>query len=61
MNRSQFFSLNLKQPVNQWLGMGLLVAMCFWVVIYYFANSTSIIGNGLVKIAQTDNSQSLAE
>lgn len=59
MNKTSFFSLDLKQSVNQWLGIGLLVVMCFWVVVYYFVNSTAVVSDKFVKIAATTQPQDL--
>ena len=53
MNAKQpFFSLDLRQPVNQYLGIALISVMCFWVVIYYFANKTQIIGENFAQASQ---------
>ena len=60
MNTPRFFRFDLRQPVNQWLGIGLLLVMCFWVVVYYFANSTEIISDKFVKIATTNAAQDTA-
>jgi len=60
MHKPGFFNLDLRQPVNQWLGIGLLTAMCFWVVVYYFVNSTEIVSNKFVKIATVANMQDSA-
>ena len=48
MQRQPFFSLDLKQTVNQWLCIALISLMCFWVVLYYFVHKTTAIGNNLV-------------
>lgn len=61
MDKPEFFSLSLKQPVNQWLGIGLLVAMCSWVVVYYLVNSSQIISNKFVNIAATTKSRNSAD
>jgi hypothetical protein len=49
MNGPSFFNFDLKQPVNQWLGIALVSVMCFWVVVYYLANRTVIIGDNFVQ------------
>jgi len=55
--RKAFFSFNLRQPVNQWLGIGLVSAMCLWVVVYYFVNSSQIIGDRFVQITAATQTQ----
>jgi len=35
---------SLKQPVNQWLCIGLVGLMCFWTVLYYVTQKAQIIG-----------------
>ncbi|MDE2038025.1 MAG: hypothetical protein KGI69_02270 [Patescibacteria group bacterium] len=42
--RRPFFSFDLRQPINQWLGIALVGLMCFWVVLYYLVNKTAAFG-----------------
>lgn len=53
MDKPRFFSLDLKQPVNQWLCIALMGVMCFWVVIYYFVNQTEAVGNAFVQVTMS--------
>jgi hypothetical protein len=39
-----FINLDLRQPINQWLGIGLISMMCFWVVLYYFTHNAFAVG-----------------
>jgi hypothetical protein len=39
----KFVSFDLRQPVNQWLGIALISIMCFWVVLFYFTHKTQAI------------------
>jgi len=45
--KEKFFSVDMKQPVNQWICIGMLSLMCFWVVLYYFVNTAFAIGDSL--------------
>jgi len=45
MERQPFFSLDLRQPVNQWICIALLALMCFWVVLYYLVHRAEAFGN----------------
>lgn len=46
------YSLDLKQPVNQWLGIALVSLMCFWTVLFYSVNKVQGIGESYVQTAQ---------
>jgi len=48
--------LDLKQPVNQWMGIALIGMMCFWVVLYYFVNKTEAFGNNYINAVVTTTS-----
>ena len=56
MNRAPtpFFSFDLQQPVNQWLGIALISLMCFFVVLYYLVHRTEAFG---VNLASVNSSQ----
>ena len=43
---------DLKNPINQWLGIALIGTMCFWVVLYYLVNQTQTFG---VALSQNPN------
>lgn len=53
MERAAFFNLDLRQPVNQWLGIALVSLMCFWVVLYYFAQKSELVAQSFVSQAST--------
>jgi hypothetical protein len=38
-----FFSLSIKQPINQWLCIGLMVAWCVWVLVYYVGHDIATV------------------
>lgn len=44
MPRQSFFSLDLRQQVNQWMCIALISLMCFWVVLNYFVQKTEAFG-----------------
>jgi hypothetical protein len=46
-----FFSFDLKQPVNQWLCIALLSLWCFWMVLYYSASHAVLIGQSYAAAA----------
>lgn len=46
--KQPFFSLDLRQPVNQWLSIALVALMCFWVVLYYIVSKASITAGNLI-------------
>ncbi len=43
MLNKNFFSLSLRQPINQWLCIGLMVSWTLWVVVYYVKNQTGVV------------------
>ncbi|MFA6432453.1 MAG: hypothetical protein WCV82_01380 [Candidatus Paceibacterota bacterium] len=43
-----FFSLDLRQQVNQWMCIALVSVMCFWVVLNYFVQKTEAFGNNYI-------------
>ncbi|MDE1974931.1 MAG: hypothetical protein KGI49_00220 [Patescibacteria group bacterium] len=53
MNKASFISFDLRQPVNQWLGIALIGVMCFWVVLYYFVHKTEAFAESVTAEAQT--------
>jgi hypothetical protein len=43
MMKGNFFSLSIKQPVNQWLCIGLMISWCIWVLVHYVGGQISVI------------------
>ena len=49
MLQQPFFSLDLRQPINQWLCIALISLMGFCVILYYLVNKASAFGNYYVS------------
>jgi multidrug resistance efflux pump len=40
---NDFFSLSIRQPINQWLCIGLMVSWCVWVLIHYVGHEITTV------------------
>ncbi len=52
MLNQNFFSLSIRQPINQWLCIGLMVSWTIWVVVYYIKDQLSTIATSNAQITQ---------
>jgi len=54
MNQNEFFNFSPRQPVNSVLAGVLIVAVCLWIVVYYFYQGTNMLEahvNGAKELA----------
>ena len=51
MDKQGFFRFDLRQPINQWLGIALISLMCFWVVLFYLTHKTAAFADSLTANA----------
>ncbi|HTK33620.1 MAG TPA: hypothetical protein VL335_03725 [Candidatus Paceibacterota bacterium] len=52
MLNQNFFSLSIKQPVNQWLCIGLMVSWTIWVVVHYVKDQIDTIATSNAQVTQ---------